>query len=90
MDNIKAGAEVVNFRLQSGYIYENTLKLCAHVSEEHIKNYISNYRDAFIKRFVRVIFEMSDSSQMSQNDQFTTDLKRLSNLEREVFEMHKR
>ena len=90
MDNIKAGAEVVNFRLQSPYIYENTLKLCAHVSEEHIKNYISNYQNAFIKRFVRVIFEMSDSSQMSQNDQFTTDLKRLSNLEREVFEMHKR
>ena len=48
INNIEAGAEVVNFRLQSPYIYENTLKLCAHLSDEHVQKFITNYRDAFL------------------------------------------
>ena len=33
---------------------------------------------------------MADSVEIQQNDQFTQDLKRLSNLEREIFDIHKR
>ena len=90
MNNLKAGSEVVNFRLQSPNIYENILKLCAHLSEELVAKFITNYRNAFIERFKGVIFDMADSTEMHQNDQFTTDLKRFSNLEREIFEQHKR
>ena len=68
MDNLKAGSEVVNFRLQSPNIYENILKLCSHLSEEHVAKFITNYRNAFIERFIKVIIEMADSTEMQQND----------------------
>ena len=64
MNNLKAGSEVVNFRLQSPNIYENILKLCAHLSEEHVAKFITNYRNAFIERFKGVIFDMADSTEM--------------------------
>lgn len=33
---------------------------------------------------------MADSSETQQSEAFTTDMKRMTNLERELFDMHKR
>jgi hypothetical protein len=89
-DVLKAGSEVVNFRSQSCNIYENTLKLCSYYDEEAVSEFLNQYRDAFIARFTKLIYDLADSTEMQQNDQFTHDLKRMSNLEREIFDLHKR
>ena len=87
---MKAGSEVVNFRKQSFYIYENTLKLCPLLSKENMEQFLTGFQEAFIERFTRLIFDMSDSVEMNQNESFTHDLTRLTNIERELFDMHKR
>ena len=48
---LDSNPEVVNLRQQSAFIYENILKLCSHLSEEHVFLYITKYRDTFIERF---------------------------------------
>ena len=88
---LEADSDVVNLRTQSPHIYENILKLCAHLSSEHVYKYIAGYQRVFIDRFCKHVIEMADTSEILQNqEQFSTDLKRMSDLEREVFEMHKR
>ena len=66
------------------------MKLCSYFDEEAAQQFLIQYRDSFIDRFIKVIYDMADSTEMQQNDQFTQDLKRLSNLEREIFDLHKR
>jgi hypothetical protein len=90
MNLLKADSEVVNLRSQSPTLYENLLKMCSHLSEENVYAYITKYQSAFIDRFAKLILEMADSTEMQQNDQFTSDLKRMTNLERELFDLHKR
>ena len=90
MNLVKADPEVVNLRNQSFTLYENVLKLCSHLSEEHIYGYVNQYQAALMERFAKLIIEMADSSEVQQNDQFTADLKRMTNIERELFEIHKR
>ena len=90
MNLLKADPEVVNLRSQSAYLYENMLKLCSHLSEEHVYDYITKYQRAFIERFAKLIIEMADSAEVNQNDQLTTDMKRMTNIEREMFDLHKR
>ena len=87
-----AGPEVVNFRKQSPSIYENILKLSLHLSDEEVVDYLKKYQTAFIERFTNSIVDLADSAEMSlgANSQFSQDLKRLSNLEREIFEQHRR
>ena len=87
---LKAGSEVVNLRNHSATIYENILKLCSHLGEDHVHTFITRYQETFIDRFTRLIIDLADSTEVQQNDQFTHDLKRLANLEREIFDMHKR
>ena len=87
---LKAGPEVVNLRNHSETIYENILKLCSHLGEDHVHTFITRYQQTFIERFTKLIIDLADSTEVQQNDQFTHDLKRLSNLERELFDMHKR
>lgn len=91
-DILQAGSEVVNFRTQSASIYENILKLCIHLSDEDVVSFIGQFQTSFIERFSKIIIDMADSAavQQVQNEGFTNDLKRLSNLEREIFEQHRR
>jgi len=62
------------------------------LSDEDVLEYLSKYQQAFIERFTKVIVEMADSSEtaLTNNEQFAQDLRRLSNLEREIFEQHRR
>ena len=87
-----AGSDVVNFRRQNPSIYEILLKLSLHLSEEEVLEYVTKYQQAFIERFTKSIIDLADSSETSlvNNDSFAQDLKRLSNLEREIFEQHRR
>ena len=86
MDILNAGEDVVNLRNQSNYVYENTLKLCMYYDSESVHNLLKAYSKAFINRFIRIIIDMADSSEVQHNDKFSTDLKKLTNLEREIFE----
>ena len=87
---IKSGSEVVNMRLQSHNIYENILRLCPHLPEDLVYSYINIYQTAFIERFVKAVIEMADSTEVQQTDQFSSDLKRFSELEREIYDQHRR
>lgn len=89
---MSAGYEVVNFRKQSPSIYENLLKLSLHLSDDEVIDYVKKYQEAFIQRFTKSIVDLADSSEvaMGQHEQFSQDLKRLSNLEREIFDQHRR
>ena len=40
---LKADPEVVNMRMQSAQIYENILKLCSHLSEDHVHSFVTKY-----------------------------------------------
>jgi hypothetical protein len=87
---LQADPEVVNLRNQSFSLYESVLKLCSHMSEEHIYEFVTKYQRAFIQRFGRLVIEMADSTETQHNEAFTTDMKRMTNLERELFDLHKR
>ena len=83
-----AGSDVVNFRRQNPSIYENIFKLSLHLGEEEVVEYLAKYQQAFIERFTKSIVDMADSSETAlvNNEAFAQDLKRLSNLEREIFD----
>ena len=77
-------------RLQSHHIYENILRICSYLSEDFVHSYIEIYRTAFIERFVKSVIEMADSTEVSQTDQFSADLKRFSEIEREIYDLHRK
>ena len=90
MSLFKVDPQVVNLRSHSSFLYENLLKLSSHLPSDSIYSYITKYQECFIDRFCRLMLEMADSQEVLNNDQFATDMKRMTNLEREVFEIHKR
>ena len=75
-------------RQQSPYIYENVMKLSQLLSEDFSKEAMKIYQDCFIKRFQQIVIDHSNNSLM--NEQFSTATKKLTNLEREIFELNKR
>ena len=63
MNVLKAGADVVNFLSMSTSVYENIFKLCAHISEQFVIFYLSQYQKTFIERFAKII-DLADSSEL--------------------------
>ena len=53
-------------------------------------SYIQIYQTAFIDRFVKSVIEMADSTEVAQTDQFSSDLKRFSEIEREIYDLHRK
>ena len=88
--SMQAGSEILNLRNQSAAVYENTLKLCAHLEDENVVSTLQSYLNTFLERFSKLIIDLADSGEIKQNEQFAHDLKKLSNLEQEIFGMHRR
>jgi hypothetical protein len=65
---LKAGSEVVNLRNQSNCMYENILKLCSFLREEHVYKFVTTYQETFIERFIKLIIDLADSTEVQQND----------------------
>jgi hypothetical protein len=40
------------------------MKLCSYFDEEAVEEYLIRYRDSFIERFTKVIYELADSTEM--------------------------
>ena len=87
---LEAGPEILNLRSQSPAIYENALKLCAHLEEPGVAEILQRYLTAFLERFGKNVLDLADSGEILQNEQFLADQKRLSNLERELLSQHRR
>ena len=62
------------------------MKLCMYYDPDNVKDLLQVYSKAFINRFIRIIIDTADSSEVQHNDKFSTDMKKLTNLEREIFE----
>jgi len=95
---LKAGADVVSMHTQSPYIFEIMLKLCALYPDETAIETTDVFIKAFIERFSQITLDFSLSQTVTgvnqgtntaSADQFTTAIKRLTLLEREIFDLHK-
>ena len=87
---LKAGSEVMNVRLQSNDLYKNATKVGHYLRDELTPEFLEAIRDAFVERSLRLIVDKADSAEISTNDQFTHDIQKLDNLERELFDIHRR
>jgi hypothetical protein len=63
------------------------MKICAFVTEEEAKECMTIYQKAFIQRFTKMVYEYSNNS--TDTEQFTINIKRLTHLERELFDLQK-
>jgi len=87
-NTLKAGSEVVTMRQHSPYVYENVSKICEYLAESDVKETLTLYLDVFIERFSKLVIDYSNNS--NQTEQFSGVQKKLTNLERELFDTHKK
>ena len=87
-NTVRAGPEVVTMRSQSPYLFEVVLKLCEQFPPESTTESIEVFQTAFIARFIKIILDYSTNVQLD-SDQFASATKRLTNIEKELFDMHK-
>ncbi|CDW84865.1 UNKNOWN [Stylonychia lemnae] len=87
-NTLNAGSEVVTMRQQSPYIYENVTKICEYMAESDVKDTLVVYLNVFIERFGKLVIDYSNNS--NQTEQFSGVQKKLTNLERELFDTHKK
>jgi len=85
-DQVKAGSDVVTMRNHSLYIYEVVLKLIELYPNERIEDIMTVFIEAFIDRFSKITLDHSTNAQASHVSAAT---KKLSNLEKEIFELHR-
>ncbi len=77
----------------SPYIYEIALKLCGIIDERESAKILKIYEGVFIERFSALIISHSQSFNPTeyQADDFSGVVeKRLSNIERELYNLHRR
>lgn len=87
-NQLQAGAEVVTMATHSPYIYEITMKLVQLYPEESQREVMEMFQGAFVERFSKLILDYSTNA--NEHDQQSQVTRKLSNLERELFELHKR
>jgi hypothetical protein len=79
-------------RTLTPYVYEIAFKLCCCISEFHARDAIQIFQTSFIDRFGSLIINHSQnftSANYEAEDFSGLVGKRLSNLEREIFQMHR-
>ena len=86
-NSLSAGPSVVTMAKYSMYIYEVTLKLVELFPVENVADIMDIFLKAYIKRFNEIILDHSTNARESDTQSQAT--KRLSMLERELFELHK-
>ena len=90
---LKAGSEVVTMRSMSPYLFEVVVKICQNLGEEQAKEAIQLYMQVFIDRFSHMVVDHSNQTAagIAQAEDFSSSVaKKLTNLEREVFDLHRR
>lgn len=88
-NTLKAGSDVVTMRSQSPYIYENVNRMCEFLQETNlVEDIMKIYQKVFLDRFFSLVLDHSNNS--TKTEQFSQVLRKLTNLERELFESNKR
>ena len=87
-NQLQAGAEVVTMSTHSPYIYELTMKLVQLYPAISQAEIMELFQQGFIDRFHKMILDHSTNAH--EHDQQNQIVRKLSNLERELFELHKR
>ena len=87
-NTLKAGSEVVSMRQMSPYIFENTIKMSENMSEVNSEEALTLYQQVFIDRFSNIVIDFSNNS--NQTEQFSGVTKKLTLLEKELFEFNKK
>ena len=80
-------------RQMSPYLYEAVIKLCECMSEEQAKEAIELYQKVFVDRFGNLILDHSNQTAeaLAQAEDFSGLVaKKLTNVEREIFDAHKK
>ena len=89
---LNAGQEVVTMRTLTPYVYENVVKLSSCLEERSARDAILLFQTTFIKRFGSLVIPHSQnftSANYEAEDFSGLVEKRLSNLEREIFQTHR-
>ena len=86
-NTLQAGADVVTMSSHCPYIYEVAFKLVELFPEENMGAIMEIFQAAFVQRFSRIILDYSTNARESDTQSQAT--RRLSLLERELFELHK-
>ena len=88
-NTLKADSEVVTLRSQSAYIYENVNRMCEQIQDTgYVEESLKIFQKVFLDRFFALVLDHSNNS--TKTEQFSQVLRKLSNLERELFENNKR
>ena len=88
-NTLKADSEVVTLRSQSAYIYENVNRMCEQIQDTgYVEESLKIFQKVFLDRFFSLVLDHSNNS--TKTEQFSQVLRKLSNLERELFENNKR
>ena len=90
---LKAGPDVVTMRAMSVYIYEAVIKMSDGMNQEQAKEAVELYLAVFVDRFSKLIIDHSNQTAegLAQAEDFSGTLaKKLTNLEKEIFDMHRK
>ncbi len=86
--------------MQSPYIFEIMLKLCQLYPDETASETTGIFIEAFIQRFVKITLDIAQNQTITtegelggqmaaSSDQFSSSIKRLTPLEKEIFDLHR-
>ena len=84
---MKASPDVVTLPNHSIYIFEVILKLIELYPEVKVGDIMTVFINAFIDRFDKIILDHCSDAREAQ--EMSTSTKRLSALEREIFDLHR-
>ena len=77
----------------SPYIYEAVIKICESMSEEQAKEAVQLFQNVFVDRFSKLVVDQSNQTTqgLQQAEDFSgTMAKKLTNIEKELFDLHKK
>ena len=86
-NQVRASADVVTYGNHTNYMYEVVLKLIELYPDEKIDDILAVFIDALRDRFDKIIIDHSQDA--SQTEARSASIKRLSHLEREIFDLHR-
>ena len=90
---LKAGADVVTMRAMSPYIYEAVIKISEGMIQTSAREALELYQAVFVSRFSKLIIDHSNQTEegLAQAEDFSGTLaKKMTNLEKEIFDMHRK
>mmetsp|Transcript_6663 Transcript_6663/g.10711 ORF Transcript_6663/g.10711 Transcript_6663/m.10711 type:complete len:139 (-) Transcript_6663:34-450(-) len=90
MNILKSSPDVINLRNYSPNAYKTVLKMGLYLQEESMLEIMRGFQNGFIDRFLRLVLDMADSTEITKSDQFASDIKKLDNIERELFDLHRK